>query len=91
MGAGRTSEGVCSGHFTHGFTDEKALYTGSTWGKLVGSELFCIQCVVSLGPVGRRNVRCSVLSDYACLLARSVFRTSVAGSDWVLPKHRLIS
>ena len=23
-------------HFTHGFTDEKALYTGSTLGQLVG-------------------------------------------------------
>ena len=53
-----------------------------------GLELFCIQCVVSLGPAGRR---CCVLSDYACLLARSVLRTSVAGSGWVLPKHRLIS
>ena len=52
-------------HFTHGFTDEKALYTGSTLGQLVGGgELFCIQCVVSLGPAGRRNVRCCVLSDY---------------------------
>ena len=35
-----------------------------------GSELFCIQCVVSLGPAGRRNVRCCVLSDYA--FARAV-------------------
>ena len=43
-----------SRHFTYGFTDEKALYTGSTWGQLV--ELFCIQCVVSLSPAGRRNV-----------------------------------
>ena len=60
---------------------------GSWW----GSELFCIQCVVSLGPAGRRNVRCCVLSDYACLLAQSLLRTSVAGSGWVLPKHRLIS
>ena len=25
-----------SRHFTHGFTDEKALYTGSTWVQLVG-------------------------------------------------------
>ena len=55
------------------------------------SELFCIKCVVSLGPAGRRNVQCCVLSDYARLLARSVLRTSVAGSGWVLPKHRLIS
>ena len=55
------------------------------------SELFCIQCVVSLGPAGRRNVRCCVLSDYACLLAQSLLRTSVAGPGWVLPKHRLIS
>ena len=23
-----------------------------------GLELFCIQCVVSLGPAGRKNVRC---------------------------------
>ena len=56
-----------------------------------GLELFCIQCVVSLGPAGRKNVRCCVLSDYACLLARFVLRKSVAGSDWVLPKYRLIS
>ena len=54
-----------------------------------GLELFCIQCVVSLGPAGRKNVQCCVLSDYACLLARSVLRTSIAGSDWELPKHRL--
>ena len=57
-------------------------------GSLWGLELFCIQCVVSLGPAGRR---CCVLLDYACLLARSVLRTSVAGSGWVLPKHRLIT
>ena len=75
-------------------TDEKALYihridveAGCGGG---GSELG-IQCVVLLGPAGRRNVRCCVLSDYACLLARSLLRTSVAGSGWVLSKHRLIS
>ena len=71
----------CSRHFTHGFTGEKALYTGLTWGTASGGlELFCIQCVVSLGPAGRKNVRCCVLSDYACLLAPSVLRTYVAGS-----------
>ena len=53
---------------------------GSLWGEGM-VELFCIQCVVLLGPAGRRNVRCCVLSDYACLLARSVLRTSVAGSS----------
>ena len=33
----------------------------------------------------------SDVADYACLLAQSLLRTSVAGSGWVLPKHRLIS
>ena len=61
---------------------------GAACGEL---ELFCIQCVVSLGPAGRKNVRCCVLSDYACLLAQSLLRTSVAGYGGVLPKHRLIS
>ena len=44
---------------------EKALYTGSTWGQAVGAggQLD----IVFLGPAGRRNVRCCVLSDYACL------------------------
>ena len=45
-----------SRHFTRGCTDEKALYTGSTWGQFGGgggggeAEVCCIQCVVSLGP-----------------------------------------
>ena len=29
-------------HFTHGFTDEKALYTGSTLGQLVGGESYSV-------------------------------------------------
>ena len=64
------------------------IYVGAACG---GLELFCIQCVVSLGPAGRKNVRCCILSDYACLLAQSLLRTSVAGYGGVLPKHRLIS
>ena len=79
--AGRQSEGLVTAALLMGL-QTKRLCTqdrrgGSWWG---GSELFCIQCVVSLGPAGRRNVRCCVLSDYACLLAQ---RTSVAGSGWV--------
>ena len=70
-------------------TDEKALYTGSTWGQAVGAGVR-VGYPVLLGPAGRRNVRCCVITDYACLLARSVLRTSVAGSG-LLPKHRLIS
>ena len=31
-----------SRHFTYGFTDEKALYTGSTWGKLVGGQSYSV-------------------------------------------------
>ena len=27
---------------THGFTDEKALYTGSTWGQLVGGQSYSV-------------------------------------------------
>ena len=66
--AGRQSEGLATAfaHFTHRFTNEKALYiqridVGAACGV---SELFCIHRVVSLGPAGRRNVRCCVLWDY---------------------------
>ena len=61
---------------------------GSLWAVRV---ILNPECVVSLGPAGRRNVRCCVLSDYACLLAQSLLCTSVAGYGGVLPKHRLIS
>ena len=88
--AGRQSEGLVTAfalHYSWVYRRKGSvhrIYVEVTGG---GSELFCIKCVVSLGPAGRRNVRCCVLSDYACLLAQ----TSVAGSGWVLPKHRLIS
>ena len=47
--AGRQSEGLATAYFTRGCTDEKARQGGSLGGE-GGSQLFCIQCVVSLGP-----------------------------------------
>ena len=82
--AGRQSEGLLrrSRYIIHGFTDEKALYTGSTWKQLVGGQSYSVSSALyrSVRPA-EETVRCCVLSDYACLLARSVLRTSVAGSD----------
>ena len=42
-----------SRHFTHGFTDEKALYTGSTWGKL-GVILYPVRCIARSGRPKKR-------------------------------------
>ena len=92
--AGRQSEGLVTAfalHYLWVYRRKGSVHRIDVGVAGGGSELFCIQCVVSLGPAGRRNVRCCVLSDYACLLAQSLLRTSVAGSGWVLPKHRLIS
>ena len=92
--AGRQSEGLVTAfalHYSWVYRRKGSVHRIDVGVAGGGSELFCIQCVVSLGPAGRRNVRCCVLSDYACLLAQSLLRTSVAGSGWVHPKHRLIS
>ena len=92
--AGRQSEGLATAFaplYSWVYRRKCSVHSIDVGAACGGLELFCIQCVVSLGPAGRKNVRCCVLSDYAHLLARSVLRTSVAGSGWVLPKHRLIS
>ena len=44
-------------HFTHGFTDEKALYTGSTLGQLVGGGrviLYPVRCIARSGRPKKR-------------------------------------
>ena len=92
--AGRQSEGLATAFaplYSWVYRRKGSVHRIDVGAACGGLELFCIQCVVSLGPAGRKNVRCCVLSDYACLLAQSLLRTSVAGSGWVLPKHRLIS
>ena len=89
--AGRQSEGLATAFvplYSWVYRRKSSVHRIDVGGSLWG---VCIQCVVSLGPAGRKNVRCCVLSDYACLLAQSLLRTSVAGYGGVLPKHRLIS
>ena len=48
MGGAPIAEGLATAHFTHGFTDEKALYTGSTWGQL-GVILYPVRCIARSG------------------------------------------
>ena len=92
--AGRQSEGLATAFaplYSWVYRRKGSVHRIDVGAACGGLELFCIQCVVSLSPAGRKNVRCCVLSDYACLLAQSLLRTSVAGSGCVLPKHRLVS
>ena len=71
-------------------TDEKALYTRSTWGQAVGaggqswvsSALYC-----SVRPAEETS---DVAYYRTTHVARSILRTSVVGSGCVL-QHRLIS
>ena len=85
---GGTCYGVCTTLLVGLVTDEKAPYTGSTWGQAVGAEgqswvssaLYCsVRPAEETSIIGLR------------MFARAVCPTSVAGSGWVLPKHRLIS
>ena len=64
-----------SRHFTHGFTDEKALYTGSTWGQLVGGQSYSVSSALyrSVWPAEET----SDVAYYRTTLARSVLCTSV--------------
>ena len=83
--AGRQSEGLVTAFaplYSWVYRRKGSVHRIDVGAACGGLELFCIQRIVSLGPAGRKNVRCCVLSDYACWLARSVLRTSVAGSDW---------
>ena len=80
--AGRQSEGLVTAfalHYSWVYRRKGSVHKIDVGAACGGLELFCIQCVVSLGPVGRKNVRCCVLSDYACLLAQSL---PVAGSGF---------
>ena len=89
--AGRQSEGLATAFaplYSRVYRRKGSVHRIDVGAACGGLELFCIQCVVSLGPARRKNVRCCVLSDYACLLAQSL---PVAGYGGVLPKHRLIS
>ena len=76
--AGRQSEGLVTAftlHYSWVYRLKGSVHRIDVGVAGGGLELFCIQCVVSLGPAGRRNVRCCVLSDYACLLAQSLLRS----------------
>ena len=56
----------------------------------VGAVLELFALYRSVRPAEKTSDFAYYRTIYTCLLARSVLRTSVAGSDWVLPKHRLI-
>ena len=66
--AGRQSEGLATAFaplYSWVYRRKGSVHRIDVGAACGGLELFCIQCVVSLGPAGRKNVRCCGLHVFA--------------------------